>query len=108
MNITNFNPYTNKEAGFNTIVPEGWIERRPGEFSRGEPETDPTFLAQLGVPGATIEFVIELLLPKLSLVALPERTGGIENMNLIWDLYTSEIQVPEMGKMTLEMALKKP
>lgn len=105
MNITNFKPYTNKEARFNSIVPEGWIERRPGEFSRGELETDPTFLAQQGVPGATIEFVIELLLPKLSLEALPARAGGIENTDLTWDLYTSEIQVPKMRKMIMDMAL---
>ena len=105
MSISKFIPYTNKEAGFNSIVPEGWFEGRPGEFRRGDPETDPTFLLQQGVPGANIELVIELLLPKLGLEALPERAGGIENVNLSWDLYAIEHQDSLTDKIIEDIAL---
>jgi hypothetical protein len=78
-----FAPYTNKDSGFSGVVPAGWIERRPGEFGRGDPDTDPTFLVQQEVPGATVALVTELLLPKIGLEALPERTGGIESEVII-------------------------
>jgi glutamine amidotransferase-like uncharacterized protein len=102
---TGFTPYTNKDSGFSGVVPAGWIERRPGEFGRGDPDTDPTFLVQQGVPGATVELVTELLLPRLGLAALPERTGSIENAHLSWDLYTVERQDPGTSKMIMGMAL---
>jgi hypothetical protein len=104
---TLFMPYTNKDAGFNGVVSESWIEKRPGEFGRGNSDTDPTFLVQQGVPGATVDMVTELLLPKLGLAALPERAGSIENANLSWDLYTGERQDPDMGKMIMNMALSQ-
>ena len=107
MNTSTFKAYTNLDSGFSGVVPEGWIEKRPGEFGRGNSDADPTFLAQLGVPGATLALVTELLLPKLGLTALPERAGSIENVNLAWDVYTCEIQVPEKGKTIMNMALSQ-
>lgn len=107
MNTSTFKAYTNLDSGFSGVVPEGWIEKRPGEFGRGNSDADPTFLAQLGVPGATLALVTELLLPKLGLTALPERAGSIENANLAWDVYTCEIQVPEKGKTIMNMALSQ-
>jgi hypothetical protein len=102
---TSFSPYTNTVSGFSGIVPEGWIERGPGEFGRGDPEADPTFLVQLGVPGATVELVTQLLLPRLGLEALPERTGRIENARLAWDLYTVERSDPDTGTMRVDIVL---
>lgn len=102
---TEFTPYTNKDAGFSGVVPAGWIEKGPGEFGRGDPDTDPTFLVQLGVPGATVDLVSELLLPKLGLEALPESAGRIENAKLSWDLYTVERKDPDTGTMRMDMAL---
>lgn len=102
---TAFSPYTNTVSGFRGIVPEGWIENGPGEFGRGDPDADPTFLVQSGVPGATIDLVIGLLLPKLGLEALPERAGRIENAKLSWDLYTVERSDPDTGAMKVDIAL---
>ena len=39
-------PYINEDAGFGSVVPEGWAEHRPGEFKRGASEADPTALIQ--------------------------------------------------------------
>jgi len=97
-------PYANRDTGFSGIVPEGWIEKGPGEFGRGDPDTDPTFLVQLGVPGATIDLVTELLLPKIGLEALPASAGGIENAHLSWGLYTVERQDPDMGPVRMDLA----
>jgi hypothetical protein len=100
---TEFTPYTNKDAGFSGVVPAGWIEKGPGEFGRGDPDTDPTFLVQLGVPGATVDLVSELLLPKIGLEALPERAGRIENANLPWDLYAVERKDPGASTVMMDM-----
>lgn len=96
--------FANEETGIRGLVPEGWIEKRTGEFSRADSDTDSTLLVQLGVPGATVHFVTELLLPKLGIQALPERAGSFENAELAWELYTFERQEPEMGKMVMDMA----
>ena len=45
---TPFVPYTNQDSGFSGVVPESWIEKGPGEFGRGDPAIDPTFLVQWG------------------------------------------------------------
>ena len=105
MSAAVFMPYTSKDSGFSGVVPEGWIEKGPGEFGRGDPDTDPTFLVQLGVPGATVDLVSELLLPRLGLEALPERAGRIENARLSWDLYTVERQDPDRGTIRMDIAL---
>ena len=81
-------PYVNQDAGFGSIVPEGWTEGRPGEFKRGADEDDPTALIQVGIPGFTVDALVELLLPDLGLEALPERTGRYRSEHLNWDLYT--------------------
>jgi glutamine amidotransferase-like uncharacterized protein len=99
-----FVPYVNKDSGFRGIVPESWIEKGPGEFGRGDPDTDPTFLVQLGVQGATVDLVTELLLPKIGLEALPASAGRIENAKLSWDLYTVERQDPEARPVRMDLA----
>jgi glutamine amidotransferase-like uncharacterized protein len=104
MNMT-FIPYTNKDAGFSGVVPSGWVQEESGQFGRGASATDPTFLVQLGVPGATVDLVTQLLLPNIGLEALPERIGSIENANLSWDLYIVERQDPEAGTVMMDLAL---
>jgi len=96
--------FTNQDAGFSGVVPEGWLEREPGQFGRGASEADPTFLVQLGVPGATIELVIQLLLPKIGLEGLPSSVGRLENAHLVWDLYTVERQDPDAGPTRVDLA----
>ena len=49
--------YTSKEFGISGVVPEGWVEVKPGQFQR-MPGSDPTLLGQVAFPGATIEQVM--------------------------------------------------
>jgi hypothetical protein len=96
--------FTNQDAGFSGVVPEGWLEKEPGQFGRGTSEADPTFLVQLGVPGATVDLVTQLLLPKIGLEALPPSTGRFENEHLGWDLYAVERQDPDAGPVRADLA----
>ena len=97
--------FTNQESGFGGVVPEGWREREPGQFGRGVSEADPTFLVQLGVPGATVDLVTQLLLPKIGLHALPPSAGRLENGHLGWDLYAVERENPDAGPTRMDLAL---
>ena len=49
--------------GFESVVPEGWSEERPGEFKRGASDDDPTALIQVGIRGFTVDALVEMLLP---------------------------------------------
>jgi glutamine amidotransferase-like uncharacterized protein len=101
---TAFIPYTSADAVFSGVAPAGWIEKELGQFGRGASETDPTFLVQLGVPGATVDLVTSLLLPKIGLETLPPRAGRIENEKLSWDLYALERHDPEAGRTKGDLA----
>ena len=57
--------YTNEDAGFSGVVPEGWAEQETGQFVRGASETDPTFLVLAGAAGLAVDDLVEILLPKL-------------------------------------------
>jgi glutamine amidotransferase-like uncharacterized protein len=96
-------PYASK--GFRGVVPDGWTEKRPGEFSREDTEADPTFLVQQEVPGATTELVIELLAPKLGIEAFPEANGEFRNLHLSWDLYVTDAGEPDTGTIKFDVAL---
>ena len=78
--------YVNHDAGFRSIVPEGWTEGRPGEFQRGTSEDDPTSLVQVGIPGFTVDALVEMLLPELGFEALPACVGRLESKSLDWAL----------------------
>jgi glutamine amidotransferase-like uncharacterized protein len=96
-------PYTGK--GFTGVAPSGWTEKNPGEFSRGESPSDPTFLVQQEVPGATSDLVMGLLAPKLGLETAPESVGGITNASLSWELFSGEGARPDVGTTKLDIAL---
>jgi SagB-type dehydrogenase family enzyme len=97
--------FTHEDAGFSSVVPEGWAEQETGQFVRGASETDPTFLVLAGAAGFTVDDLIEMLLPQLKLEALPERADRIQTTNLSWDLYITEHHDhPVAGKMTGDLA----
>jgi len=96
--------FTQQDAGYSGVAPEGWTETEPGQFGRRETEADPTFLVQAGVPGATVDLVTQLLLPKIGLEALPPSAGRFENGKLIWDLYAVERQDPDAGPTKVDLA----
>jgi glutamine amidotransferase-like uncharacterized protein len=96
-------PYSNK--GFSGVAPSGWMEKGPGEFYRGDSETDPTALVQQEVPGATADLVMELLAAKLGLDRFPDSTGGIKNSNLAWELFAVEREERDGNPTKLDIAL---
>jgi len=72
-------PYTNEEFGISGLVPEGWLEVKPGQFLR-MPGNDPTLLGQVAFHGVTREQAVANM-------QLPESIGSMETSNLVWDLY---------------------
>ena len=56
-----FKQFTNEDSGICGIVPEGWIEKRPGEFGRSDLDIDAMLLVQLGIPGGNLALMTELL-----------------------------------------------
>jgi len=83
-------PYTSEEFGISGVVPDGWVDMKPGQFHRGVPGSDPTFLGQVTFPGATMEQVIGTM-------GLPGPVGGMTTADLTWDLHTVEIEWGEAG-----------
>jgi sulfatase modifying factor 1 len=90
--------YTSEELGISGVVPEGWAELKPGQFHRGVPGSEPTFLGQVAFPGATIEQVIGTM-------GLPEPVGSMTTAHLTWDLHTVEIEWGEAGTIAGDIAL---
>jgi formylglycine-generating enzyme required for sulfatase activity len=91
-------PYTSREFGLTGVAPSGWVEFNPGHFQPAVPGTAPTLFAQLGLPGVTLEQVVEL-------ATLPESTGSVETSSLSWTLYAWELQVPDEESIAMEIAL---
>lgn len=90
-------PYTNEAFGINGLVPEGWVEVKPGQFLRMT-ANDPTLLGQVAFHGATREQAF----PNMQ---LPESIGSMETSGLTWDLYGAELEWPDGGTLVLEIAL---
>jgi formylglycine-generating enzyme required for sulfatase activity len=94
----NLVPYASNELGISGVVPEGWVEMKPGQFHRDTPGGDPTLLAQVAFPGATIEQVIGTM-------ELPEPVGRTTIAGLTWDLRTVELEWPEAGTLVGDIAV---
>jgi formylglycine-generating enzyme required for sulfatase activity len=90
-------PFTNGDFGISSLVPEGWLEIKPGQFQR-MPGNDPTFLGQVAFRGVTKEEFI-------SDWQLSESIGGMETSNFIWDLYRGELDWPDAGTLAFDFAL---
>jgi formylglycine-generating enzyme required for sulfatase activity len=91
-------PYSSEAFGISGVVPDGWAERKPGQFHRGVPGSDPTFLGQVAFPGATIEQVVGTM-------GLPEPVGSMATADLTWDLHNAEIEWGEAGTIVGDIAL---
>lgn len=92
-------PYTSQELGISGVVPDGWVELKPGQFHPVMSRSDPTLLVQVTLPGATMEQV-------MNRAGFPESVGSMETASLTWDLYALEIEVREEGgTMVMDVAL---
>jgi formylglycine-generating enzyme required for sulfatase activity len=90
-------PYTNENIGISGLAPEGWVEVQPGQFLR-IPGNDPTLLGQVTFPGTTLDQIS-------SYAQLPESVGSLESFGLTWDLYTAELEWPDVGTLAFDIAL---
>jgi formylglycine-generating enzyme required for sulfatase activity len=91
--------YTNEELDISGIVPDGWVEVKPGQF-QPNPHNDPTLLGQVANPGATKDQVT-------SGMQLPESAGSMETPSLSWDLYRGELEWPDAGALVINVALSE-
>jgi formylglycine-generating enzyme required for sulfatase activity len=92
-------PYINEELGISGLVPEGWVEVKPGLFLR-RPGNDPTLLGQVAFYGADKEqFTANL--------QLPESVGNIETSEMTWEMYHGEFEWPDAGTLVIDIALSE-
>jgi CubicO group peptidase (beta-lactamase class C family) len=96
-------PFT--AGGFSGVVPQGWAETEPGEFVRESSGGDHTVFVQQSAPGMTIEQVKEGLLPLLGQEEFPEQVGTVATGHFTWELYTTQRDEPDAGKMMVDLAL---
>ena len=71
-------PFADNELGISGLVPSGWNELEPGVYARGNPEVDPTLLAQISRPSAEADEVIGELLAEFGASSLPDPVRTIE------------------------------
>jgi len=92
-------PFSSEELGISGLVPEGWIEVKPGQFLR-MPGGDPTFLGQVAIPGTTREQITANW-------QLTENTGNLETPGLTWEIYRGELEWPNAGTLVFDVALSE-
>ena len=81
-------PLSDPRLGFSTVVPADWDELIPGFYARGNPEEDPTILAEVAAPSDEADVTVGEILASLgadSLPDTPDRT--IDSDLLTWTLY---------------------
>ena len=87
-------PFADDELGISGLVPSGWIELEPGVYARGNPEVDPTLLAQIARPSAKADEVIGELLAEFGASSLPDPVRTIETEASIWQVYIIASDTP--------------
>jgi hypothetical protein len=86
--VIELEPYTSDELGISGVAPAGWNELEPGVFARGNPASDPTFLAQLAAPVAARDDLIGGVLGNFGIGSLPDAPAdSFPAENLTWDIY---------------------
>ncbi len=97
-------PFTSQALSIRGTAPAGWQEANPGHFAGAEWPIDQ--LLHEVYPGMTIETVTaSAVLPRLGSDALPEPTGIDESGVFTWDLYTIDIEDPNAGPITVDLAM---
>ncbi|HEY45368.1 MAG TPA: beta-lactamase family protein [Anaerolineae bacterium] len=97
-------PFSSQALSIRGVAPEGWMEVNPGHFAGDEWPFKQ--LLHEAYPGMTIEIVTATaMLPRLGLDALPEPTGTNESGAFTWDLYTIDIEDPDVGTIMADLAM---
>jgi len=92
-------PFTSEVLSISGLVPDGWVEVKPGQFQR-MPGIDPTLLGQVAYHGAIREQVTANW-------QLQERIGSMKTPSFTWDLYSGELEWPDAGKLVWDIALSE-
>ena len=90
--------YKDEEFGISGVVPCDWDKRAPGQFHRGEPGTDPTFLAQVTLSADGFDQLT-------ASTGLPPETGRIQTPELAWHLHTQKYEIPETDTIVMHQAI---
>ncbi len=100
-------PYARDDFGISGVKPVGWAEVASGAYARSDDPADLVLVLQQAARGVTADEIVDVLLPRLGVEALPEEVTVIETEALIWQAYTIEIDVPDLGTVVVDMALSE-
>jgi hypothetical protein len=98
-------PYVNKDLGIRTVAPVGWQQVDAGFFVRGAPPEDFATYQVIGFPGLTMEEMVTTLLEQSPLDELPTQVESLPSPALVWEMFTIELPVPEIGVVWAKAAL---
>jgi pimeloyl-ACP methyl ester carboxylesterase len=93
-------PVENEVFELAGVVPEGWQYAAPGVYARAATSGDVTVVALQSAP-ASLEAVLQSLLPQLGLSEAPEPAGTYETEAFTFTLY--QVQVVASAALTLDV-----
>ncbi len=88
-------PFSDPLLEVEGVIPEGWTAANNGLYIRGESPLDVTLMA-IQSATASLEQVIQSLLPQLALTEMPEPVAQVEANDLQWDVYQVDVPVGGM------------
>ena len=98
-------PFTDDEFGISGVLPKGWAEVHPGVYLHLDDAGTPTLLEVVKLPDTPLDEQIASWLPTYGIDEFPESIGRRETAALTWDLYTFEANMPDLGKMMVDIAM---
>ena len=99
-------PFFHEEMGIRGVVPSGCNQPQAGtvECANLISGQAPVVLVQQAAP-VPLDELIDALLASTTLEQLPEPTGSYKGSAFIWDLYTAETQIKDVGPVTVRLDL---
>ncbi len=85
-------PFVSAELGFSGVAPVGWNELAPGVYTRSDPESDPTFLAQLAAPIGMRDGFIAETIGEFGAGALGSPVNQLASDALEWTVYAPKTE----------------
>lgn len=99
-------PHTSERYGFSSVVPWGWSDVGGGEFRRGDSSEDLyTAIMQRSYPDMGISEVLAEGCSQIGFEGTPESIGSYRGSNYTWDIYSVEVEIPEVGPFVAKVAL---
>jgi hypothetical protein len=91
-------PFTNKQMGFSSVIPDGWKEISGGAYSPSGKVTDSTAILMQAapVPAETLVSLFESQLASNDVKATFEKTGTRSANGIDWDIYSTSISIADV------------